>query len=919
MEYKLGQILDANLLQILQDKLNAVNPFPSALVDNDGIILTATAWQDICTKFHRKNPESEQVCIESDKYILAHLSAANPAVSYRCPHGMTDNAIPILVEGHHLGSFFTGQFFLEPPDMEFFRKQAVRYGFDTESYLAAVRSVPVWTVQQVPPLLDFMKAFIESLASMGLSRLREEEARKLAEETDTKLRESDAHLRRILENTQAGYFHIDCDGILRDVNEALARLYGYERRDEIIGHLFTEIVDPDDSAGVGIFHRQVLKGNPDFMTGEANRRMRNGVTGYHTYSAKPVVRNDRVVGIEGFIIDVTRRKLAEIDRDLTRERLSSVFATMTEAFALHEVVEDESGNAINYRYLDVNPAFEAVVGQPARDIVGKLVTEVNPYMTEEIVGQFARVGQTGEPVTKQFLNRLTGKSYRLMIFSSQKGQYAILLEDITARVLMEKHLRESEAKYKQLSDLTPEGLLVILDNVVHYANRAAALIFEAPDPEYLVGIQMDRLIHPDCRQPLAQKIADIAGKGGLSGFQEEKLLKLNGEVFYSEVAAVPFQLAGRIASQVIFNDITERKIAEDKLKTLAHAIDSIKECVSMTDTENNLIFVNSSFCQTYGYSRAELLGRSISMVRTPDDGKHISTHDILTETLGGGWSGEVINRRKDGTDFPAYISTAIVYDEEGKVLALIGIATDITERKRNEQELIAAKEKAEESDKLKSAFLANISHEIRTPMNSILGFTELLEEMSDDPQQLSYLRIISSGGERLLKIINSVIDIAKIEAGQANLTFSHFDLNTLMEELFELNKRTNPGVRLQSDMAGKPSMPFFTDKTKLFQILNNLLTNALKYTRQGLVNYGYSVTPAGITFYVKDTGIGIPPDYYNHIFERFRKVDLHDRSDFEGTGLGLAISRELARLLKGEIWFESEEGRGSVFYVRLPL
>jgi signal transduction histidine kinase len=307
------------------------------------------------------------------------------------------------------------------------------------------------------------------------------------------------------------------------------------------------------------------------------------------------------------------------------------------------------------------------------------------------------------------------------------------------------------------------------------------------------------------------------------------------------------------------------------------------------------------------------------MVRTPDDGKHVSTHDILTETLGGGWSGEVINRRKDGTDFPAYISTAIVYDEEGKVLALIGIATDITERKRNEQELIAAKEKAEESDKLKSAFLANISHEIRTPMNSILGFTELLEEMSDDPQQLSYLRIISSGGERLLKIINSVIDIAKIEAGQANLTFSHFDLNTLMEELFELNKRTNPGVRLQSDMAGKPSMPFFTDKTKLFQILNNLLTNALKYTRQGLVNYGYSVTPAGITFYVKDTGIGIPPEYYNHIFERFRKVDLHDRSDFEGTGLGLAISRELARLLKGEIWFESEEGRGSVFYVRLPL
>ena len=141
MEYKLNDLIDLRLFQSLQDKLNEIYSFPSAIIDLEGNILMASDWQDICTKFHRLHPQAEKECIKSDLYITEHLHEANPAVSYKCPHGLVDNAIPIIIGGKHLANFFTGQFFLEKPDLEFFRRQAKKYGFDESSYLHAVSRV----------------------------------------------------------------------------------------------------------------------------------------------------------------------------------------------------------------------------------------------------------------------------------------------------------------------------------------------------------------------------------------------------------------------------------------------------------------------------------------------------------------------------------------------------------------------------------------------------------------------------------------------------------------------------------------------------------------------------------------------------------------------------------------------------------
>ena len=245
MDHKLQDLIDIPLFQTIQDKLNEIYSFPSAIIDNDGNILTATAWQDICTKFHRVHPVSEKECVKSDQYILDHIHNANPAVSYRCPHGMVDNATPIIIEGKHLGNFFTGQFFLEPPDMEFFKRQAVKYGFEEAPYLEAVARVPIWSRDKLNKYLDFIKIFIEILAGIGLKNLREEEARKKLQEKEQALRESEARFRAVFEKSRDA-IGVSKKGMTLFVNRAYLEMFGYERDEDLTSKPLLVAIAPSE-------------------------------------------------------------------------------------------------------------------------------------------------------------------------------------------------------------------------------------------------------------------------------------------------------------------------------------------------------------------------------------------------------------------------------------------------------------------------------------------------------------------------------------------------------------------------------------------------------------------------------------------------------------------------------------------------
>ena len=231
-------------------------------------------------------------------------------------------------------------------------------------------------------------------------------------------------------------------------------------------------------------------------------------------------------------------------------------------------------------------------------------------------------------------------------------------------------------------------------------------------------------------------------------------------------------------------------------------------------------------------------------------------------------------------------------------------------------------EKAEESDRLKSVFLANMSHEIRTPMNGILGFVNLLEnsEISSENYK-QYVGLVRKSSERLLDTINDIIEISKIQAKEAALNVTAFDLNESVRFLFDFFKpaanEKKLSLSLKNTVADK-KIRLQTDKIKLESILSNLIKNAIKFTHEGSIEFGVQQDKNSIRFYVKDTGIGIPAERLNVIFERFTQADLTITKPYEGSGLGLSISKAYADLLGGEIFVESEEGKGSIFTFILP-
>ena len=263
-----------------------------------------------------------------------------------------------------------------------------------------------------------------------------------------------------------------------------------------------------------------------------------------------------------------------------------------------------------------------------------------------------------------------------------------------------------------------------------------------------------------------------------------------------------------------------------------------------------------------------------------------------------------------------------MFDDYGQPSGLFGITRDITERKQMEYELMKAKEKAEESDRLKTAFLQNISHEIRTPMNAIIGFTEFLKDpyLPDDKRN-EFSNIISKSSDQLLSIITDIVSIATLEAKQERISGSTVNLNNLLKVLhaqFEPKaKQKNVLLELTCGLDDDKAV-IQTDNTKLIQILSNLINNAIKFTKQGHVHFGYKLAEGYLEFRIEDTGIGISPDIHELVFKRFQQAESTLSNVSGGMGLGLSISKGYVELLGGKIWVSSQPGKGSVFYFTIP-
>mgnify|MGYP000683359277 CR=1 FL=1 len=408
-----------------------------------------------------------------------------------------------------------------------------------------------------------------------------------------------------------------------------------------------------------------------------------------------------------------------------------------------------------------------------------------------------------------------------------------------------------------------------------------------------------------------------------------------------------------------FRFIKKQKEAEVQIKKSKEQYQALFEQAAdgiLIGNEKGIIIdANESMCQMSGYSKEEMVGKKINFLFNKQE-IDIKPFEYESVLAGKTITNERSLLKKDGTPIFIEMNTKKVGD--GRLQAFF---RNITERKKKEQlikqkneELITTEEelrssneelqekndmlarqkeileqtkkKAEESDKLKTIFLANMSHEIRTPMNGIIGFSELLtEESFSENERKDYLQTIHSLSLNLLQIIDDIIDISKIEANQLTISKENFYLNDIIDELdmisqMRIKQKGNNTVTIKSHKPlPKKDSQIYSDLTRLKQIFNNLLGNALKFTNKGEIEFGYKQQSMDEwLFFVKDTGIGIPQNKKQKIFERFRQIEESYKGQFEGTGLGLSIAKSIVTKLGGNIWVESEYGKGSKFYFTIP-
>lgn len=496
-------------------------------------------------------------------------------------------------------------------------------------------------------------------------------------------------------------------------------------------------------------------------------------------------------------------------------------------------------------------------------------------------------------------------------------------EDITSRKQAEEALRESEEKYRRIIETANEGIILgNPDGKIIFVNRKMADMLGYSVDEIIGKAGLDFLTEDQKEKVLANR-AKLKEKNQVQ--DEFCFQRKDGSLLWTISGTAPIvngkgEHTGNIA---MHTDISDRKRAEEVSAFQSRLLSEVNDAVFSSDLNFRITYWNQAAERMFGWTKEEALGKNSGELLKPKI--DVSTIDEARLKLKneGYWIGEVQYIRKDGTYFFVDVNSKILKDNNGKDIGQLIVSRDITERKRAEADLIAAKEKAVESDRLKSAFLANMSHELRTPLNSIIGFSELLTDPDFNQKQASqFAQIIHTNGNNLLSIINDIMDISKIEAGQVQVKNKLFSVNKLMTELHE--EYSFNGIQKGIEIILDPMNPIEevfieSDQTKMRQILVNLVSNAIKFTEKGFVKLGMRITGNFIEFHVKDTGIGIPADFQTQIFERFRQVESSDSRKYGGTGLGLTISKSLTELLGGTIWMESKKGEGSTFYFTVPI
>jgi PAS domain S-box-containing protein len=730
------------------------------------------------------------------------------------------------------------------------------------------------------------------------------------------LRESENRYRTLAETSSDLIITFDINGKLTFLSPAVEKIVGYTA-DEVMGIGFINFIAPE--------FRDITLSN--FQRGIRGEKIPLYEVELLHKSGKrvPVELNvTSLLDTEGnptgrlaVVRDITERKKAEKALKESEARLTTFSKIVTEGIVIHR----------DTLVIDANQSFLNIVGYSLEELIGKNIIQlvVKPEFQELTYKNAKKKQSTAYDIE---IVRKDGTILPVEIeginFTNRQGEKlrAVVVHDITQRKKMEEALRESENKYRSLAEASIDMILTYdMEGYITYVNPAVKKIF-GYTPKEAIGKKFINYISPDTSEK-ALSIFNQRKKTGTVEPFELGILHKSGKIVPVEINPTSLLDAdGKpIGRLTVVRDITSRKEAEKGLLLRDKALNAAANAIIITNAKGKIEWVNQAFCQLTGYTIEEAIGnRTKDLI---DSGKHDRAFfENLNNTLYAGkvWKGEFTDKCKDGTLYEVEEVITPVLDEKGEVEHLIGIMTDITERKAAERELRAAKEAAEESSRLKSAFLANMNHEIRTPMNAIIGFSELMLGASPKEKE-DYAKIVNSSAEQLMHLIDDVIFLSRLQSEKLPVnptTFAPADLITEIYQMFDIPEMKK-NLHLETLLPEKAESYYIrADIDKIRQVITNFMTNAIKYTPEGSVKTGFELQNKQILFFVEDTGMGIPKQEIPHIFEAFYRGSEVTRSAIRGTGLGLNIAKELVELMGGTIGVQSHHGRGSRFYFSLP-
>jgi len=796
--------------------------------------------------------------------------------------------------------------------------------------------------------------------------------------------ESEERYRSLLENLPVGVFRSTYEGKVISANPAMAAIYGYDSVEELLN---VEAKDYYDESNPRELMLSELKEKGFLIGKETLENKKDGSLIWVSANYKATFNaKGEWLFIDGVLIDITERKKTENHLKKSEQDYRGLFENSHDAIIIFE----PEGEMV----LDVNERACKLYGFSRHEFIGMSIKDISHDISEgeKNLQLTLKEGFFNQFQTIQY--KKDGSPLYLEINASMVefgGQHAILSNnrDITERKHAEQEFHESTEKYRNLYNSTNDAIFIMKDYIYTSCNPRTLEMFECSEADILGHPPADfsPKYQPDGKSSVlkAQEKIDAAIAGMPQSF-EWVHKKKNGIEFIVEVSLNKMMLKNGEYINAILRDITDRKRSEQTQKVIleiskfSHENLDVKSFLGKVHSQvNSILNARNFYVALYNksddtYTFPYFIDETENLESNEPEKLKGSLTDFVRRTGKGQLISEEVEKKIEATEniqlignpSPVWLGAPLLSASLKEVIGVIAIqdyhnkdaysqkdlevleiiAYNIgafIERIQTLEDLKRAKEKAEESDRLKSSFLATMSHELRTPLNAIIGFSDVIGKDIPIDDIIQFNQTINKSGNHLLTIVEDLFDITLIETGEIKIFKDTISIGSLLNEVKAVIKieqqklkKNQVELNLIIPTEGKDLM-IKTDPARLKQILINLLKNAIKFTDKGSVNFGFTINLASelverpvlsivevsrnaeLKFFVKDTGIGIPKNKQELIFDIFRQVDDSHTRKYGGTGIGLSISKKLSQLLGGDIWVESEEGQGSSFFFTIPM